>query len=117
VAFHRGKELKEIRWEEPERFSYVDFVADFRGEFHDLRGGGKRFADCLDANSYKESQRLAGELLERGSAGLVYPSVRHEGGTCLACFRPALVNNLRKGASVLIAFENAFAEPEIRTGK
>jgi RES domain-containing protein len=117
VAFHRGKELREIHWEAPESFSYVDFVADFRGEFHDLCGRDKRFKDCLDANSYKESQRLAGELLERGSAGLVYPSVRHEGGTCLACFRPALVHNLRKGASVLIAFENAFAEPQIRVGK
>jgi hypothetical protein len=26
----------------------------------------------------------------------VYPSVRHRGGTCVACFRPALVNNVRK---------------------
>ena len=51
VAYHRGKELQEIRWEEEETFSYVDFLADFRGEFHDLRGD-TRFADCLDANSY-----------------------------------------------------------------
>ena len=113
VAYHRGKELQEIRWEEEETFSYVDFLADFRGEFHDLRGDA-RFADCLDANSYAASQRLAKELLDKGSAGLVYPSVRHRGGTCIACFRPALVSHVRKGAAISITFENAFAAPEIR---
>jgi RES domain-containing protein len=116
VAYHRGKELQEIRWQEPESFPYVDFLADFRGEFHDLRGD-KRFVDCLDADSYKASQRLAGDLLERGSAGIVYPSVRHKGGTCLSCFRPALVNNVRKGAALSISFESAFAPPEIRETK
>jgi hypothetical protein len=57
---------------------------------------------------------LAARLLEAASAGIVYPSVRHNGGICIACFRPALVNNVRKGASVSITFENASARPEIR---
>jgi hypothetical protein len=113
VAYHKSKELKEIHWQEKEIFSYVDFLADFRGTFHDIRGGA-RFGDCLDAHSYKASQRLAGELLERGSAGVVYPSLRHKGGTCIACFRPALVNNVRKSSSISITFENALAVPEIR---
>lgn len=113
VAYHRGKELQEVHWQEPESFSYVDFVADFGGEFHDLRGD-KRFADCLVPNSYQSSQRLASELLEGGSAGIVYPSVRHEGGTCIACFRPALVANVRKGATISISFEDSLATPEIR---
>ena len=30
------------------------------------------------------------------------------------CFRPALVNNVRKGASTSVTFEDAFAVPEIR---
>lgn len=113
VAYHRQQELKEINWQERETFSYIDFLADFRGEFHDIRGDA-RFRDCLDAKSYKASQRLAGELLEGGSAGVVYPSVRHEGGTWIVCFRPALVNNVRKGSSIFITFENALAVPEIR---
>jgi RES domain-containing protein len=113
VAYHRGKELKEVHWREPESFSYVDFLADFGGEFHDLRDD-KRFADCLDPNSYQSSQRLASELLEGGSAGIVYPSVRQQGGTCIACFRPALVADVRKGATIAICFENSFAAPEIR---
>jgi RES domain-containing protein len=113
VAYHKSRELQEIHWQEKETFSYIDFLADFRGTFHDIHGDA-RFADCLDANSYKASQRLAGELLEEGSAGVVYPSVRHAGGTCIVCFRPALVNNVRKGSSISITFENALADPETR---
>ncbi|MGB2636547.1 MAG: RES family NAD+ phosphorylase [Candidatus Acidiferrum sp.] len=113
VAYHKGKELQEVRWEEPESFSYVDFLADFRGEFHDIRGN-KCFVDCLDKDSYQASQRLASELLDEGSAGVVYPSVRHRGGICIACFRPALVNNVRKGSTISVSFASAFAAPEIR---
>jgi hypothetical protein len=116
VAYHKSKELQEIRWPEKETFIYVDFLADFRGAFHDIRND-TRFKNCLDPGSYRASQRLAGQLLEDGAAGLLYPSVRHKGGTCIACFRPALVNNVRKGATIAIAFENAFATPEIRERK
>jgi hypothetical protein len=111
VAYHKRKELQEIHWREKETFPYVDFLADFRGTFHDIRGDA-RFGDCLDASSHKASQHLAGELLEGGSAGVVYPSVRHEGGTCIVCFRPALVNNVRKGSSISITFENALLLPK-----
>ena len=38
-------------------------------------------------------------MLEAGSLGIVYPSVRRRGGTCLACLRPALVMNVRKAAT------------------
>jgi len=113
VAYHKSKELQEINWQEKETFTYVDFLADFRGTFHDIRND-TRFGSCLDANSYSTSQNLARELLARGSAGIVYPSVRHKIGTCIVCFRPALVNNVRKGSSISVGFENAFAPPEIR---
>jgi hypothetical protein len=46
--------------------------------------------------------------------GHFFRGKRHEGGTCIACFRPALVNNGRKGSSISIIFENALAVPEIR---
>jgi hypothetical protein len=116
VAYHRSKELQEIHWQESETFTYVDFLADFRGQFHDIRND-RRFRNCLDPNSYNTSQHLATRLLEQGSAGIVYPSVRHKPGTCIACFRPALVNNVRKGATISIQFANAFATPEIRAIK
>jgi len=116
VAYYRSKELQEINWQESETFIYVDFLADFRGQFHDIRNDA-RLRNCLDPNSYSTSQLLAMRLLGKGSAGIVYPSVRHKSGTCLACFRPALVNNVRRGATISIQFANAFVTPEIRAIK
>jgi len=116
VAYHKSKELQEIKWQQEEVFIYVDFLADFRGKFHDLRDD-RDFVNCLDPISYTASQQLARELLEAGSAGVVYPSVRHQAGTCISCFRPALVNNVRKGPRVSITFKNAFAPPVIEEAK
>lgn len=106
VAFHKAQELQEINWQNEEVVTYVDYLADFRADFHDIRGQSE-FAKCLDPGSYQNSQRLARELLKEGSPGIVYPSVRHEGGTCLACFRPALVINVHSGPTVALVFKDA----------
>jgi hypothetical protein len=42
------------------------------------------------------SQTLAERLLESGSAGIIYPSARRPRGTCLACFDPKRVANVRR---------------------
>lgn len=97
VAFHKWVELSEVGWLQ-EEVTYDDYFADFSAEFHDIRRD-KRFADCLAVDSYVASQGLAQQLFEAGSLGIVYPSVRQRKGTCLACFRPALVTNVRKSAT------------------
>jgi RES domain-containing protein len=96
VAFHKSVELAEVDWNEPEEVTYDDYLADFSAEFHDIRGA-KEYAGALAPDSYIASQGLAEKLLEAGSLGIVYPSVRRRSGTCVACFRPALVMNVRKG--------------------
>jgi len=94
VGFHKSVQLAEI-----ERFhdsvTYDDYLADFSASFHDLRGS-EDVAAYLDPDSYIESQLLAEQLFDNASLGIVYPSVRHAGGTCVACFRPALVMNVRR---------------------
>ncbi len=75
--------------------TFDDYLADFGAEFHDLRNG-TGFAACLAPDTYVASQSLARRLFDMGSLGIVYPSVRHASGTCLACFRPTLVGNVRK---------------------
>lgn len=45
----------------------------------------------LDASCYSYSRPFARELREASSNGLVYPSVRHEGGTCAAVFWPDVI--------------------------
>jgi hypothetical protein len=95
VAFHKSVALAEIgRFQDT--VTYDDYLADFRANLHDLREASD-FLACLDADSYVSSQTLAERFLEGGSLGVVYPSVRRTGGTCVACFRPALVTNVRRG--------------------
>jgi len=113
AAYHRRLWLKEINWREEDVSEYVDYLADFRAEFHDLRGT-KEFADALSQNSYVASQALGAKLLEMGSAGIVYPSARRLGGTCIGCFRPVLVTNVRKGRTFRFVFANSEGTPKFR---
>ena len=117
VGFHKSVQLAEIgRFEDT--VTYDDYLADFSASFHDLRPGvpttgrlrrgvapADQFGACLDPDSYIESQKLAARLLDAGSLGVVYPSVRDAGGTCLACFRPALVTNVRRDKTYRFTWE------------
>jgi hypothetical protein len=103
VAFHKSVQLAEIgRFEDEVTFD--DYLADFGGEFHDLREA-PAFADCLNPASYVESQSLGERLFEAGSPGIIYPSVRNAGGTCIVCYRPALVTHVRKGKTYRFRWE------------
>jgi hypothetical protein len=110
VAFHKSVELAEVNWLD-EEITYDDYLADFSADLHDIRKDD-RFRDCLAPGSYLASQRLAQDLLDAGSLGVIYPSVRRKGGTCIGCFRPALVMNVRKDATYRFAWKGS-AEPEI----
>jgi hypothetical protein len=117
VAYHRQLWLRETAWDEEDTADYLDYLADFRAEFHDLRASAERsldYVDCLSPTSYAASQTLASQLLEDGSAGIVYPCVRRAGGTCIACFRPVLVTNVRKGSVFTFVFPDARTPPTIR---
>lgn len=105
IVYHKQLSLQEIDWKAEEVVDYVDYLADFQAEFHDIRGR-EEFSDCLSPTSYAHSQVLAAELLAAGSAGIVYPSVRREGGVCLACFRPVLVTHVRRGNTITFVFSD-----------
>jgi hypothetical protein len=115
VGFHKSVQLSEIgRFEDT--VTYDDYMADFSAEFHDLRPAGTAARACLDPDTYVESQALAERLLEAESLGVVYPSVRHTGGTCIACFRPALVTNVRRGKTYRFTWTGT-PQPQITAGR
>jgi hypothetical protein len=99
VGFHKRRFLQDGRIQGKHDFDYIDFLADFSGEFHTLEPA--ELESCLQAHPipqcYSASQALANKLLFEGSNGIVYPSVRLASGTCIACFRPALVFHPRRG--------------------
>ena len=114
VAYHKAKRLSEmivpgLPQERPndEVATYDDWQADFHGPFHILEPA-EEYADCLQSEPvpqcYMPSQLLARQLLAQQSNGILYPSVRHKGGTCLACFRPALVYQPRRAERYEIRF-------------
>jgi len=110
VSFHKAVEYAEInRFDDS--VQYQCMLADFTATFHDLRNQ-PRYDACLSPDSYIESQTLAERLLDGGSLGIIYPSVRRAGGTNLACFRPALVGNVRKGAAYRLTWQGG-PEPTI----
>jgi RES domain-containing protein len=97
VVYHRTAELAEIGVLET-RVQMRLYLADFHAVFHDVRGKLPENAPYHDTSSYAASQALARRLLADESNGVIYSSVRHPGSECLACFRPALVANVRIGA-------------------
>ena len=105
VVFHRSAELKEVGWKPEEVSPYIDYLADFRHEFHDIQGDPD-FEDCLNPTSYGASQTRGLQLLTSGSAGIVYPSVRRKDGVCIVCFRPPLVLNVQEGPLVTFTFSD-----------
>lgn len=100
VSYHLTRELEAVG-----RFDnvtdYAELVADFFGPFHDVRGIDSKVDPVLHkdpAIAYPAGQVLARQLrVDHASNGIIYPSIRHPGGTCLVCFRPDLVQNLRQG--------------------
>ncbi len=98
VSFHLARELENIgRFENIT--DYAELFADFIGPFHDARNQNPR-PDYLNPDTavgYPAGQALARELRSQGGNGIVYPSARRDGGTCLVALRPDLVQNIRQG--------------------
>jgi hypothetical protein len=115
VGFHKSVQLAEIgRFEDT--VTYDDYTADFSADFHDLRSAPPTMRAALDPDTYVESQELAERLLEGDSLGVIYPSVRHAGGTCVACFRPALVTNVRRGKTYRFTWDGG-PDPAVTMGR
>ena len=86
ITFHKTVEYQEI-----DRFddsvTYQTMLADFTSTFHDLRGA-RGFAKVLAPDSYIDSQQLAAQLLEAGSLGVIFPSVRLQAAPTWPAFAP-----------------------------
>lgn len=112
VIYHRTRELLEVGVLEA-RVQMRLYLADFAGSFHDIRTPGKQYATLHDPLSYHASQDFSRTLLDEGSNGILYRSVRQEGGFCIACFRPKLVRNVRARHHFEYRWEGT-TEPSVR---
>jgi hypothetical protein len=111
-VYHRTAELREVGGFDTAVQMRV-YLADFRARFHDVRPPSRAWMPLYDPDDYSESQALARQLLQAGSNGLVYRSVRDPEGECIACFRPPLVRHVRAGGHYEFRWEGR-PDPVIR---
>lgn len=77
---------------------YSEMLASMAGVFVDLRNTPAH--PCLDpdpAKGYPEGNLLAAQTRSEGHNGIIYPSVRHMGGTCIAALWPNAVQSVVQG--------------------
>jgi RES domain len=105
-VYYTGREfetaLRETAWhfariagdssDEPRYEDMRVLVGRIDAGFHDLESlpPADRMK-LLDPDSYGASQTFGTRLRDEGSNGIVYSSVRHAGGVCVAAFRPKAV--------------------------
>jgi hypothetical protein len=95
TSYHRVRFLQAT--DEPaQELDMRVYSVDLKAELHDIRGMRESHPALYHPTSYTMSQELAGRLRAEGSDGIVYQSVRDEGGECVGVFRPRLLTNCRQ---------------------
>lgn len=98
VKFHISAELANIG-EFNTRIEYAEMFASFAGDFLDLHPIDCEHA-CLHPDpsiGYAAGNTIAEAARAQGISLLLYPSVRHAGGTCLAALSPHAVQSVAQG--------------------
>lgn len=95
TSYHRARFMAATK-QAPMHLDMRVLVAELDARLHDLRGMRAMLPDIYDPDSYGASQVLARRLHAAGSDGVAYDSVRHEGGRCVAVFRPRRLKNCRE---------------------
>lgn len=72
------------------------YAVDLNAELHDIRAIRESHAAYYHPSNYAVSQEFALKLRDNGSNGIVYASIREDGGECAAVFRPRLLSNCRQ---------------------
>ena len=72
------------------------YAVDLDGSLHDVRALRDSHPALYHPDSYAMSQAFARDLRADGSEGIVYQSVRDDGGECAAVFKPRLLSNCRQ---------------------
>lgn len=107
VIHHRVKHLAETGLRSEADIPYREFLADVHAQdFLWLTDAHAQTQACLDPNSYTAGQQLASTYRPQGASGVVYPSVRHPSGTCLAVWVAPIVGNVRRHSLHSISIED-----------
>lgn len=94
---HHARFMTRTREEPGWTSQFREIIMSVGADLHDLRSLPIEPGAALDPESYTASQALARQLRGAGADGIVYPSIRHPGGECVALFYPDCASNARQG--------------------
>jgi RES domain-containing protein len=105
VAFHMERELTNIG-DFNATVDYAELFASFIGDFVDLREATPRpdFLDPDPDKGYAVGNAFADAVRAAGHYGILYPSARHAGGTCLVALVPHAVQAVAQGGVVRLTW-------------
>lgn len=91
------------------------YSARFEGDFVDIRGEQASMAAVYASADYAASQRFGEEMRAAGEAGILFDSLRHDGGENVVAFRPSRILDVVQGDHYDVTVEAA--SPVIRAKK
>lgn len=105
VIFHMEREFANVG-DFNATVDYAEMFASFVGEFVDVRGVNPVpvYLDPDPAKSYAAGNQLADTVRAAGHYGIVYPAVRHVGGTCLVALVPHAVQSVAQGRIIRLTW-------------
>jgi len=111
-----GHHLRREAWARglsPQSRHFRVYRARLEGDFHDL--GHAAQGPLLDARDYRASQAFGEGLRAAGADGIVYPSVRHAGGTAICAYRPSKILDVVQAEHLAITVHTDRALIEVAT--
>jgi RES domain-containing protein len=114
VSFHLMRELDNIGVYET-TVDYAELFASFAGDFLDLRNLPDPQPECLNPDievGYPHGNAVADAARTKGLNGIIYPSVRRKGGTCLVALIPHAVQSVAQGGVIRLVWKGK-REPEM----
>jgi len=105
VRYHRERFLLESGQTSAALVGGTVLEADLEASLVDIRGRQAELPHFYvsDPTGYGAAQRWARRLRDAGATGIVYDSVRHASGQCVAVFRPRVLSHCR--AVLRVAYE------------
>jgi len=79
--------------EPPMRLQMRLYTVEANGKVADLREASRAEPRIVDPDDYGYAQGVGRQLRADGVHGILYPSVRHPAGVCLAAFRTGVLRN------------------------
>jgi len=97
TRYHRERFLQRTQ-EPPIDIDMRSYASEINSELHDIRDMQKDLPEIYDEYSYGASQKLARDLRNDGSNGIVYDSVRWADGECVGIFKANIPQPVVQGS-------------------